>query len=58
MLLYLMTHNVRLNPLSTGKSVQTLGCASSLVQVRLNPLSTGKSVQTLDFNGTDSKQVS
>ncbi len=39
--------DLRLNPLSTGKSVQTL---SNMVVIsltkRLNPLSTGKSVQT------------
>ncbi len=35
-----------LNPLSTGKSVQTQTEVRIIGDVRLNPLSTGKSVQT------------
>ena len=35
-----------LNPLSTGKSVQTLSYLHHELLVGLNPLSTGKSVQT------------
>ncbi len=39
-----------LNPLSTGKSVQTKQQSKALVQLSLNPLSTGKSVQTEETN--------
>ena len=46
-----------LNPLSTGKSVQTKHAAvAQSVQLRLNPLSTGKSVQTLPLFFSSVKQ--
>ena len=45
-----------LNPLSTGKSVQTMSWVTLWLNLSLNPLSTGKSVQT--GNDADGDRVS
>ena len=48
---------MRLNPLSTGKSVQTVDTGTESIN-SLNPLSTGKSVQTMLKSTVDKIGVS
>ena len=53
-MLDLLNYVICLNPLSTGKSVQTrIAAYGTTSWLGLNPLSTGKSVQTMNQNIMD-----